>query len=240
MKRPAQVVVFLALFSQGSVAQGMMPVGGFEVDRTEVTVGAFREFADATGLITAAEQAGGGEVYEAGWVRKPGWTWRAPYGRPAADDEPAVHVTYAEAEAYCLWRGKRLPTDAEWLEAAYTERRSSPPAPFELGRTYPYPTGPAPAGANCLEDCGPTPAIDHSSVLSRGVGHAPAGSTRAGVNGLHEMGANVWEWTDNGLGDLKTTRGGSWWYGARQMHRDHRATKPKDTAAVYIGFRCAR
>jgi formylglycine-generating enzyme required for sulfatase activity len=34
--------------------------------------------------------------------------------------------------------------------------------------------------------------------------------------------------------------GGSWWYGAAQMHRDHLQTKPFDTAVVYIDFRCAR
>ncbi|EKE76529.1 hypothetical protein P24_07789 [Oceanibaculum indicum P24] len=219
----------------------MQPVGGFEIDRTEVTVGAFRQFVTATGTVTAAERRGGGEVYEAGWTRKPGWTWQAPFGVPAGDDEPAVHVTYAEAEAYCRWAGKRLPTDAEWLEAAYTERRASPPSPFETGRTYLYPTGATPNGANCLGDCGPTPAIDHTSRLTRGIGHAPAGSTKPGVNGLYDMGANAWEWVDGDLGGgQKITRGGSWWYGAVQMHRDHTAGKPPETAVVYIGFRCAR
>ncbi|MFG5410166.1 hypothetical protein ABXN37_21235 [Piscinibacter sakaiensis] len=54
------------------------------------------------------------------------------------------------------------------------------------------------------------------------------------------MGANVWEWVDSGPGDEAVTRGGSWWYGPAQMHHDHRQTKPRDTAVVYIGFRCAR
>jgi formylglycine-generating enzyme required for sulfatase activity len=94
-------------------------------------------------------------------------------------------------------------------------------------------------GANCLGDCGPAPALDHRAVLSRGIGHARAGSTAAGVNGLFEMGANAWEWTEGGAGAEKPTRGGSWWYGAAQMHRDHAASKPPDTAVVYIGFRCA-
>ncbi|MTI42072.1 formylglycine-generating enzyme family protein [Roseibium hamelinense] len=230
----------LGLVSPAVMAQDMVAVGGFEIDRTEVTIGAFREFIEATGAVTAAEKAGGGEVYAAGWVQQPGWTWRTPFGRPATDQEPTVHVTFDEAQAYCAWRGKRLPTDAEWMEAAYTERRTSPPAPFETGQTYPYPTGKTPEGANCLQDCGATPALDHSAVLRRGVGHAPAGTTRAGVNGLYDMGANAWEWTDNGPGRQKTTRGGSWWYGAQQMHRDHSATKPADTAVVYIGFRCAK
>ena len=60
-----------------------------------------------------------------------------------------------------------------------------------------------------------------------------------GVNGLYDMGANVWEWVNSESVDSKVTAGGSWWYEAFRMHRDDRAVKPKDTAVVYIGFRCA-
>lgn len=221
-------------------AETMLTVGEIEVDRTEVTVAAFRGFVKATGLVTSAEKAGGGEVYEAGWVQKPGWTWQAPYGSPARDGEPAVHVSFAEAKAFCEWRGARLPTDREWKEAAYTERRTNPPTPFQTGVTYPYPTGATPDGANCLDECGQAPAIDYSAVLTHGIGHALAGTTKPGVNGLYDMGANVWEWVDSGDGDQKITRGGSWWYGARQMHRDRLASKPPSTSVVYIGFRCVR
>jgi sulfatase modifying factor 1 len=237
----------LALIAFGPAAataaddlQGMQRIGTFAIDRTEVTVGQFRAFVTATGLITRAERDGGGQVYEAGWVRKPGWTWKTPFGAPAAGDEPAVHVTFDEARAYCRWAGKRLPTDAEWVEAAYTERRPVPPVPFIQGRTYPYPTGDDPAGANCLDECGRAPALDHAAALTRGRGHARAGATKPGVNGLYDMGANVWEWVDHADGGERRTRGGSWWYGAAQMRADHIASKPPDTAVVYIGFRCAR
>ena len=219
----------------------MQPIGRFSIDRTEVSVGAFRRFVAATSIVTMAERQGGGSVFEAGWVRKPGWTWRTPFGEPADEREPAVHVTFDEAAAYCRWAGKRLPTDAEWLEAAHTERRASPPAPFQTGATYPYPTGERPTGANCLRDCGPTPfALDRSARLSRGIGPARVGTTQAGVNGLYDMGANAWEWVDTALGSERITRGGSWWYGAAQMRNDHRASKPSETAVVYIGFRCAQ
>lgn len=218
----------------------MQPLGAFSIDRTEVTIGQFSRYAAATGTITEAERAGGGLVYAAGWEQKTGWNWRTPFGTPGRADEPAVHITFDEAKAYCRWAEKRLPTEAEWIEAAYTERRASPTPPFSQNETYLYPTGETPEGANCLNDCGETRAIEHSDVLDRGRGHALAGSTRPGVNGLYDMGANVWEWVETGAGSEKGTRGGSWWYGAVQMRADYNATKPRDMAAVYIGFRCAK
>jgi len=239
MKRPC-VALLLWLGGASPAAADVQAVGRFEIDRTETTVGAFRAFVRATGTVTAAEREGGGFVYEGGWRRMPGWTWAAPFGRPAAADEPAVHVTFDEAEAYCRWAGKRLPRDAEWVEAAYTERRADPPPGFAPGRTYPYPTGESPEGANCLGDCGPVEIVAVGPEITRGRGHARVGTTRPGVNGLFDMGANVWEWTENGGEREKGTRGGSWWYGAAQMRADAAYTKPRDFPAVYIGFRCAR
>ncbi|NGM90348.1 SUMF1/EgtB/PvdO family nonheme iron enzyme, partial [Parapusillimonas sp. SGNA-6] len=63
-------------------------------------------------------------------------------------------------------------------------------------------------------------------------------------NGLHDMGGNAWEWigeaNEGGPDTERAMRGGSWWYGAAQMRADHVQRKPGGTAAVYIGFRCAR
>jgi len=223
-----------------AASDDMQPIGTFLIDRTEATIADYARFVDATGSVSDAEKTGGGFVYDAGWERMPGWTWREPFGTSTDENLPAVHLTFDEAAAYCRWNNKRLPTDSEWALAAYTEQRAQPTLPFETGKTYLYPTGDSPRGANCLEACGPTSAIDFSSVLSRGVGPAPAATDKAGVNGLFGMGANVWEWTRIGEGAQQGTRGGSWWYGAAQMGREHRATKARDMAAVYIGFRCVR
>lgn len=226
-----------------AVSAGMQVIApapqGFAIDRHEVSIGEFARFVAATQTVTSAERAGGGSTYENGWEQPKGWHWRAPFGTAGSAGEPAVHITHAEAQGYCQWAGKRLPTDAEWGQAAYTERRANPPAGFTSGTRYPFPTGHSPRGANCLGDCGNAKTVAHA-VTSRGRGHAEAGATPAGVNGLFDMGGNAWEWVDSGAGSQQRTRGGSWWYGADAMRDEHNQSKPADTAVVYIGFRCAK
>ncbi len=201
-------------------------VGALLFDRTEVTISQFARYVQATGTVTRAEREGGGFEYVGGWQRRPGWTWRTPDGvPPASSDLPAVHLTHAEAQAYCQWRGGRLPTAAEWISAAYTEQRQNAPAPWVRGTTYPYPTGASAQGANI-------------SSADRWPRAAPAGQTVQGVNGLHDMGANVWEWVSDTQGGDRRTMGGSWWYGPEQMRADVSAWKAADFFAVYIGFRC--
>ena len=203
-----------------------MVLGRWSIDRTEVTLGQFSRFVQATGIRTRAEQEGGGFEYVAGWQRRPGWNWRRPDGTPPQSPNlPAVHLSHDEAQAYCRWAGGRLPTAQEWQAAAYTEMREHPPAPWQKGRRYRYPTGDSPQGAN-------------TSAPDPWPRAAPAGQTQEGVNGLFDMGANVWEWVEDAQGELRRTMGGSWWYGAEQMTADVEAWKPAQFQAVYIGFRC--
>ncbi|MEE2820613.1 MAG: SUMF1/EgtB/PvdO family nonheme iron enzyme, partial [Pseudomonadota bacterium] len=97
----------------------MQLINGFLIDRTEISIAEFQRFASATEFVSQAERAGGGEVYAWGWEQKPGWTWKTPFGVESDPQLPAVYLTFDEAAAYCQWRGARLPSEAEWREAAY-------------------------------------------------------------------------------------------------------------------------
>ncbi len=198
----------------------------FSIDQTEVTVESFAQYAKQVGLVTQAENNGGGFEYRFGWERRPGWTFRTPLGRPATLKEPAVHIAWAEAQAYCKHQGGELPTQAQWSKAAYTEQRQAPPAPFINGQTYAYPTGQKGEGANTV------------GTQDGWAEHAPVGSMPAGVNGLYDMGANVWEWLADAKGNDRLTAGGSWWYGPDKMKADGMQYKDADFYAVYVGFRC--
>ncbi|MCX7324014.1 MAG: formylglycine-generating enzyme family protein [Hyphomicrobiales bacterium] len=197
-------------------------LGSYAIDRTEVSIGQFRRHAQVKGLVTAAEREGGGFEFAAGWTRRPGWTFQAPQGRPGADNEPVTHVTWQEASDYCSSVGGRLPTMAEWRNAAYTEQRDQPSDGFVKGRTYPYPVGEQPDGMN-----------------NNRRAHVPVGTTKRGVNGLFDMGANVWEWIADRRDSDALTAGGSWWYGPAQARVDGVQWKAASFYAVYVGFRCA-
>lgn len=220
--RVAGLVTIVALLAEPAVAVERVRIGAFAIDAVEVSVGRFTAHAQGRGLVTAAEREGGGFEFAAGWTRRPGWTVRTPYGRPAQDDEPAVHVSWGEARDFCAGAGGRLPTFEEWRLAAYTETREMPADGFVRWRTYAYPVGDSPDGMNTGRR-----------------NHVPVGTTRRGVNGLYDMGANVWEWVADRRGDDALTAGGSWWYGPAQAMASGAQWKAASFYAVYVGFRCA-
>jgi len=244
-----KMVLLLALTAHNASAQSRPAtpelgaqawVHGLLWDLHEVTVGQVKRYAAASGFVSLAEKEGNGLIYEAGWTTKKGWNWRAPFGVPAQDSEPAVHLNFDEAQQICRAQGKRLPTDIEWVKAAYLEQRDNPPSGFVKGQRYPYPNGQSARESHCLHGCGNYQGQAPQGALSRGVGHVLVMTTPAGVNGLYEMGGNAWEWVDTGQGSERVTRGASWWYDADRQKEADVATKPKDTRVAYIGFRCVK
>src|SRR5690606_3198644 len=107
---------------------------GFAMARTEVTVGQFRRFIEATGRETRAERRGFSTVYDerrGNLVRRSGVDWRHGYtGEPAADDMPVLHVSARDAEAYAAWlsgetgESYALPSEAEFEYAMRAGSRS--------------------------------------------------------------------------------------------------------------------
>ena len=84
-------------------------VGSLQWDQIEMTIGEVKRFASQTGFVSQAEKNGGGTVYELGFVQKPGWNWKTPYGVKAQDREPAVHLNALEAEQICRFLASVCP-----------------------------------------------------------------------------------------------------------------------------------
>ncbi len=115
-----------------------VPHGAFDIDRRPVTNREFAEFVDAGGYGRAElwSQAGrewlatSGAKHPVYWRRdRRGWQLRRFDRWLAPEREPVIHVSRHEAEAYAAWRGRRLPTAAEWV-------RASGDASFTLGRCW--------------------------------------------------------------------------------------------------------
>ncbi|MGW4977314.1 ergothioneine biosynthesis protein EgtB [Streptomyces mirabilis] len=117
------------------------------------------------------------------WRREGGQWLRRHFGitEVVPPDEPVLHVSWYEADAYARWAGRRLPTEAEWEKAA----RHDPAA----GRSTRYPWG----------DADPTP--EHANLGQRHLRPAPAGSLPAGASplGVRQLIGDVWEWTSSDL-----------------------------------------
>ncbi|MET3649224.1 formylglycine-generating enzyme required for sulfatase activity [Phyllobacterium ifriqiyense] len=125
------------------------------------------------------------------WTFREGANWRHPYGRASSieghDDHPVVHVTHHDALAYARWKGKDLPTEAEWEFAA---RGGLEQAEFAWGSEL------TPGGRHMANTWqGSFPTVNHNrDGYSR---TSPVKAFPPNGYGLYDMIGNVWEWTSD-------------------------------------------
>ncbi len=213
------------------------------IDQTEVTNTMFAKFVNNTNYVTDAEQAGGSFVFESSsGKQKSGADWQHPLGPDSSIstimEHPVVHVSWNDANTYCEWAGRRLPTEAEWEKAASWDEKNQKKNVYPWGDEY---------------DC---QFVNYANCVG---GTTAVGSYESGQSsyGAYDMAGNVWEWVadwydseyyaispeSNPLGPDSGTnrvlRGGSWLNSGTFVRSAYRNGESTGSSNV-VGFRCSR
>jgi len=193
----------------------------FYIDKYEVTLSRYAKFIDATGGARPPE----------GWQQ---------LHLESVGALPVVGVDWHDAEAYCRWAGKRLPTESEWEKAA----RGGD------GRKYPWGSeDPTPAHANFGKSADSPYSGGLAPVQNRPAGKSPYGA--------HDMAGNASEWVSDWFaagfvrgdvrnpkgpenGTAKVIRGGGWYDPPERLNSSRRMHASTTTRADDVGFRCAK
>ncbi len=186
-------------------------VAPFRIARAPVTQAEFRAFVEDGGYARAELWGAAGRVWRATaralhplyWRREPGGGWaRRRYDRwvPLEPHLPVHFVNAHEAEAFCRWAGRRLPSEAEWECAAGPAR---------------YPWGDEPPDAKRAR-------LDLRSDEPCEVGAHAAGDS---PHGLRQMLGNVWEWTATPFGPYPGFRPGPYREYSEPWFGDHRVLR---------------
>jgi formylglycine-generating enzyme required for sulfatase activity len=226
----------------------------FSIDACAVTNERFATFVEGTGHVTEAERFGWSFVFagllpdtfppthgvqSAPWWRQvDGAFWAKPQG-PHSDlddrmDHPVVHVSWNDAQAYCAWAGKRLPTEAEWEYAARGGL---------AGMVFPWGDELEPGGEHRMNVWqGRFP--QQNTRADGYVGTCPVTTFPPNGYGLFNMTGNVWEWCEDEFQPgHRATRGGSYLCHASYCRRYRVAARnamTPDSSTGNTGFRCAR
>ena len=244
-------------------------LSNFALDRYEITVGRFRRFLASYSPDSIAAGAGKNphNAEDAGW--DPAWnaslpadsaalvaalscgdnyqTWSDVPGDTARENLPLTCMSWFEAEAFCIWDGGRLPTDAEWTYAASggAEQRLYP-----WGKAEPDCTFANYFGANGGSDYCVLPGVGAPNPVGA---ESPKGD---GKWGQADLGGNISEWVQDyahlfpdqchdcatlspaNPGGNRVVKGGSFAENGEVMQTRFRVSGP-GTAQVF-GARCAR
>lgn len=211
-------------------------VPAFSLDVNEVTVAEYRR------------------CLESGDCARPDDNARNQYcnlDAPGRDQHPMNCVDWQDANDYCKWQGKRLPTEAEWEKAARAGSQSR------------FPWGQNVSCKQAILDDGKTRGSKGDELDGCGEDRTwKIASRSANSLGLYDMHGNAGEWTANwyapdaiqslyAKGDLtgpptgkqRVLRGGSWDENVDNLRSSYRNVKPPVSgSAIYgsIGFRCAK
>ena len=260
-------------FGEGYPSDGELPVhdvslSAFRMDATPVTVARFARFVAATGYVTIAERLGSSAVFHSlvaadatvigrsaavpWWLDVAGAHWRSPRGGETSDEgiaeHPVTHIAFPDAVSYCLWAGRRLPTEAEW---EYAARGGLASARFAWGDEL------TPGGEHrCNIWQGSFPG--HDEAADGFAGTSPVGSFAPNGHGLRDMAGNVWEWCQDWFaadyyarsekldplgpdaGEYRVMRGGSYLCHDSYCNRYRvaaRSASAPDSTAGNLGFR---
>lgn len=230
----------------------------FRMARAPVTNAEFAAFVDAGGYGVREFWSDAGWAWRQScnaerpvyWLPKRDGVWTARRYRAVeelAPHAPVVFVTWFEAEAWCRWAGRRLPSEAEWEAAAIGE--STPDGARLANERRRWPWGEAPTTSSRAN-------LDYAFDGPVDVAACPDGDS---AFGCRQMIGNVWEWTASDFlpfagfaadpykdysqpwfGTRKVLRGGCWATSARIARPTYRNFFTPDRNDVLAGFRtCA-